>query len=156
MFHVVEDTECIRNLVEVIIQRHGFETMSFSCSEEYIDFVNSPGYSRPVAVFTDVSMPGKNGYEMMSIVSRLKSGLKFVVMTGEPGIRSEYMNLACMYLGKPFTLANVAEVLSSIFRCHAFSPEEENGCCDSDSRKIFKLDNWSCPHRCSDCSSDGP
>lgn len=154
MFHIVEDADFVSELVEAIIQDHGHETMSFNCPEDYISFINSSDFKNPVAVFTDITMPGINGYEMMNVVSEIKPDLKFVVMTSEPKIRSEYIDKACMYLGKPFTPDNLIKVVDSLLRCHAFSPADDHGCTSVDNREVFPIESWFCPQRCGDCSSD--
>ena len=154
MFHIVDDTDSVREVVIAMLKHHGYETISFGCPKEYISFVSSPGFSNPIAVFTDVTMPAMTGYEMMAIVSELRSELRFVVMTAEPEIRSEHATKACMYLAKPFTLASLLKVVGSLIQCHASSPSDEHGCSSVDNRQQFPIENWSCPHRCEDCSSD--
>ena len=56
-------------------------------------------------------MPEMSGYEMINAVSNLTSGLKYVVMTGDPGIQSEYSEKACMYLCKPLDPEKLYKVL---------------------------------------------
>jgi FixJ family two-component response regulator len=102
LFHVVDDNSFIREFLGELLKDLGFETMDFECPQKYINFVNSDDYKRPTAIFTDVTMPIMNGYEMINIVAELIAGIKFVVMTGEPHIRSEYIAKSCMYIGKPF------------------------------------------------------
>jgi len=152
MFHVVDDTDSVREVVTTMLERQGYETISFGHPKDYINFVDSPEFRDPVAVFTDVTMPEINGYELMDIVSRLKPELKFVIMTAEPEIRSEHANGACMYLGKPFRLDGLIKVVDSLIRCHAFSPADDHGCENVDDRQLFPIENWCCPHSCKDCS----
>lgn len=156
MFHIVDDEEFISELVEEIIQDHGYDTMSFNCPEEYIGFVKSPEYKAPIAVFTDVTMPAMNGYEMLDVISQHAPDLKFAVMTGECEIRSEHIHKACMYLKKPFAPESLIKVLDSLIRCHASSPSDDHGCTSAnvDNRKMFPIENWSCPHTGGDCASD--
>lgn len=114
MFHIIDDAGFICELVAGIIEELGHETMSFSCSEDYISFVKTPDFRNPIAVFTDISMSGINGYEMINVVSELKPDLKFVVMTCEPKVRSEYIDKACMHVGKPFTLNDIIKVVDRL------------------------------------------
>ena len=154
MFHVIDDTDAICKVVTAMFKHQGYETISFGCPKDYINFVNSPDFSKPIAVFTDVTMPAMTGYEMIDIASELKPDLKFVVMTGEPEIRSEHANKACMYLAKPFTLARLLKVVSSLIQCHAFSPDYDHRCSSVDDRRIFPIKNWDCPQKSKGCSSD--
>jgi len=137
-----------------MLKQQGYEAISFGCPKDYLSFVNSPDFSNPIAVFTDVGMPAMTGYEMIGIVSELKPGLKFVVMTGEPEIRSEHVNKACMYLAKPFTLASLLKVLRSIIQCHDFSPDYDHRCTSADNRRLFPIKSWSCPQKSKGCPSN--
>jgi len=154
MFHIVDDKDAIREIVIEMLKRLGHEALSFDSPKEYINFVDSSDFRNPVAVFTDVNMPGINGYELMDTVSRLKPELKFVVMTGEPKTRSEHANRACMYLAKPFRLGDLVKVVESLIRCHALSPADEHGCSSIDDRHLFPIENCSCPHARDECSSE--
>jgi len=154
MFHIVDDTNPICKIVTAMLKRLGYETISFGCPEDYISFVNSPGFKDPMAVFTDITMPAMTGYQMMNIISELKPDLRFIVMTAAPEIRSEHAIKACMYLVKPITLKNLTKVVGSLSKCHAFSPTYDHKCTSVDDRRVFPIEGWSCPHRCEEsCSS---
>ncbi|MES0372018.1 MAG: response regulator [Mariprofundaceae bacterium] len=148
MFHVVDDAKLIGKIVVTILESHGYRAMSFSCPQDYINFVKEPSFKSPIAVFTDVNMPKMNGYEMMSSVSKLKPGLKFVVMTSEPDTQSKYITKACMHLVKPFAPNVIIELVNSLIQCHVHSPSNHHGCASVGNREAFSIGDWSCPHRC--------
>lgn len=137
----------IRDLVKDFLRHAGYEAMLFSSAEEYIDYVNSDAFCFPVAVFTDIRMPGMAGYEMLQILSALKPEMKFVVMTGEYSTPSVHIGKACMYLTKPFRLSTFMKIVDSLVHCHECGPSSDHGCENSDSRKKFPIGEWQCPHK---------
>jgi len=154
MFHIVDDMDFIWKKITAILKEHGYEAISFGCPKDYISFVNSPDFRNPIAVFTDVTLPGITGYEMINIASELKPDLKFVITAGGPKVRSEYIDRACMYLARPFTPDHLMEVVDSLIQCHDSFPSESHGCSSVDNRRILPIENWSCPLRSKNCSSD--
>lgn len=153
MFHIVDDAEFVSEVTAEIIKDHGYKAICFRRPDDYISFVNSSDFLNPVAIFTEMSMPVMNGYKMMNIVSELKPDSRFVIMTGEPKIRSEYIGKACMYLNKPVHPDKLIQVIDTLVRCHTFSPTDGHECTALDNRKILPIENWSCPLRCNDGSS---
>jgi len=146
MFHIIDDMPFIRDLMKNLLDRFGFSSLLFENAESYIDYVKSSDFSLPIAVFTDVMMDGMNGYEMIGILSDLRSDLKFVILTGECSIRSSQMEKACMFLSKPFRQDDFLKVISSLVRCNACSPSPNHGCKVNDDRRLFPIENWNCPH----------
>lgn len=154
MFHIVDDANFIRSWVSETIREHGYASQAFNSPDSYLEFANSSDYTKPIAVFVDINLPVMNGYDMISAVSERQPGLKFVVMTGEPGIRSSHADMACMFLAKPFGTCDIANVLNSVIRCHAFSPAGDHGCTKVDDRKMFPVERWACPHQCASCHTN--
>ena len=153
MFHIIDDQAYIHEFVSEMLSDLGHESLTFLCPQEYIDFVSGPDFKKPVGVFSDINMPVMNGYEMMKVINGLVPGMRFVVMTGEFGIRSEYAALSCMFLAKPFSHEKVINIVDSLIRCHVFSPGDENRCDQVDDRKKIQIENWSCPNSCDHCST---
>jgi len=154
MFHIIDDEDFVCDVITEIIEDHGYEAIAFGSPTDYISFVNSADFRTPIAVLTDVNMPAMNGYEMIDAVSKIRSGLKFVIMTAEYAIRSVDTDKACMFLGKPFNPDNLLKMLDSLIQCHSFLPADDHGCISADHREMFPIENWSCPHNNRDCSSD--
>jgi len=152
MFHVVDDEDYVREIVTAMIKAQGHTSMAFGSPDEYISFAKSIDFIDPVAVFTDVKMPGMTGYKMMNCISELKPGLKFVVMTPELEIESAYAMKACMYLRKPFKMDTLTKIVDTLIRCHISSPSDDHGCAQVNSRERISLGTWRCPHRSMNCS----
>ena len=152
MFHIIDDNGFIREIMFEILKDFGHQAIAFACPKAYIEFVKQSDYKKPVAIFTDVSMPLMNGYEMINIVSGLAAGSRFIVMTGESGFHSEYIDKSCMYLAKPFSPGTFKEVVDTLIACHRSIPSSHHRCSTVDDRKEFPLTDWSCPNICTECS----
>ncbi len=145
MFHIIDDAHLTCDLMEEVIETHGYPAISFNHAEEYIEYVKSPRFRRPIGTFVDIIMPDMDGYDLIDKVSALKPEMRFVVMTSEPKIRSEHINNACMFLGKPLIPKHIIKVIDSLIRCQAFSPDHAHGCHCNDHRELFPTEEWSCP-----------
>jgi len=145
MFHVVDDQPYLCELLTDILEMFGCEVESFTSALDYLEYVKSNGFIKPVATLTDVGMPIMNGYEMMESVLAIHPGMQFVVISGEPAIRHEYKHLACMYLLKPFRPTVIEEIVTKLKRCSISGPSAELGCKTCGDSDDFVGNNWSCP-----------
>ncbi|OIO72160.1 MAG: hypothetical protein AUJ57_06195 [Zetaproteobacteria bacterium CG1_02_53_45] len=152
MFHIIEDAHDLREAVVDIFQYHGFESISFDSSEQYLGYLTSPDYMPPIAVFTDVNMPGMSGYEMIRAISNLDQTLKFVVMTSETGIRQDHTDAACIYVAKPFCPTALILMAERLIRCHdSYGPTASHACVNSGAWKEFPTAiGGACRYRCMD------
>ncbi len=119
MVHVIDDTEAIRLVMADLLAHFGYRVETFPSAVAYLDFVDTPAFEEPLAVFTDVRMPGTNGYEMMARVLERYPRLRFVVISGEPTITHDAKEFGCLYLSKPFTPDRVEEILGILKDCQA-------------------------------------
>lgn len=62
---VVDDSVVIRKMAELLLTEAGLQVVLTASVDEAIAFLSK---ERPDAVVTDISMPGKNGYEVCSFV----------------------------------------------------------------------------------------
>lgn len=113
MFHIVEDTECLRELLAEIIESFGRSTMTFSGSLEYIEYARSNAYRKPSAVITDIRMPHMSGYKMMDEVKSIHPDVNFVVISGEHKVDHGYKDQVSMYIFKPFEGKQIEMLVSS-------------------------------------------
>jgi len=129
-----------------MLKSFGHRTRAFSDPKAYLDYIASEDFERPSAVFTDVSMPVMNGYAMMRAVKARLPDMRFVIMTGEPGLYEENKEDACMYLHKPFRPDSLQQVIDKLALCTSTTPSNHHGCCHADERHGFQLQAWVCPH----------
>ena len=157
MFHVVDDEEIIRKVLVEIFQRFGFEVRAFGCPAEYIEYMNAPEYRKPTAIFSDVEMPGMNGYDFMYQVRQVNPAQKFVILSGAPETEHNKKNLACMYLYKPLKLDLLKDIIDLLIKCDKSGNSEKMEVQFNDDRAIFGINNWTCPNdRCANVSAKGP
>ncbi len=113
-FHVVDDQPFICLFISEVLTDLGHETKVFTSPESYLEYLKSPHYIVPCALFSDVTMPVMNGYQLVDQVLSRHPGSRFVIMSGAADIRSEYKNSCYAFLRKPFNLGDIEEVVTSV------------------------------------------
>ncbi|OIO71263.1 MAG: hypothetical protein AUJ57_07335 [Zetaproteobacteria bacterium CG1_02_53_45] len=146
MFHIVDDNYALREMLVEILRELGHVAFSFSSALEYLDFMTDSDYARPVAIFTDVKMPGMNGFELMSRVQKRYRDMKFVVMTGYADELPAKMQEACLVLTKPFQIDLLEKMTELLIECH-HGRLGESRCNQVAELKPLYPSNWQCPHQ---------
>ncbi len=90
----VDDEPFIRELVERRLMSRGYEVILAGNAEEALRHVNDVDI-----ILTDLNMPGKDGYWL---ISRVPPGKAVVVMTGRSSIDDRVRDTAAAVLPKPF------------------------------------------------------
>ena len=146
LVHVVDDNSAIRDLMAALMNKFGYDVLSFPDAQSYLEYLNSDQFVEPLVTFVDVIMPNMNGYEMIAAIAPEHQGMKFIIMSAESDIRSEYKHLACMFLKKPFHIESIEEVLSQMEACRVCGPSNDLDCDAVDQRAYYQLSDWSCPN----------
>jgi len=103
LFHVIDDQPIICAYVSELLQEVGHEVQTFLSSLDYLEYLKSSRYMRPAAIFTDITMPSMNGYEMIRRVRIDYPDQQFVIVSGKPDIRIEFRDREeWLFLNKPF------------------------------------------------------
>ena len=145
MFHIVEDSEILREMLVDMIDSLGRTGVPFASPLEYLEYLQSDDFTVPCAVLTDVNMPHMSGYEMIESILSMNPSIKFAVMSGEPNICSQYKDKVCMFLEKPYTGQQVEELVNKFKRCESSGPSPNIGCAQFGSRRSFTLSSTICP-----------
>ncbi|GAV21469.1 transcriptional regulatory protein FixJ [Mariprofundus micogutta] len=145
MFHIVDDTEVVGQLLTEIIELFGNSAQWFSSPTKYLAFVESPEFEKPTAVITDVHMPEMSGYKMMKMVLDIYPDINFAVISGEANIESKYKELACMYLVKPYEPQQIKLMIEKFSRCKNEGASVEIGCAEFGDRDFFRVGLCPCP-----------
>ncbi|ATX79730.1 two-component system, response regulator YesN [Mariprofundus aestuarium] len=149
IFHIVDDETFISEFVAELISSLGFKSKGFSCPAEYLDYMKTPDYQRPIAIFTDVRMPKMTGFDMIERIREFHPDQKFVVMSGY-SMGVEVLNKqACQYIAKPFRPEVIEQTALSLAKCHKQVSPNIKQCQGNISAEY--LDVWRCPLDCSDC-----
>jgi len=119
MFHFVDDEKPLRELLEVIISEAGYSVRCFDFAEQYLQFLHSSEFEEPVAVLSDVKMPGMSGYEMAVEIRKTHPLLKIALITGYSD--DEHHQFAasqlCYTVIKPFHPRKLILLLDSLVAC---------------------------------------
>lgn len=152
MFHIVEDNSEIREIMTAFIRLLGHSSRPFATADEYLNFLNSHDYTPPIAIFTDIHMPGLGGYEMIEHILAIHPDMKFIVSSGEPQIEDEIKSKVCLFLMKPFSMAGFREVITKIKTCEQEGPSLHVGCSSVGNLKEFVDERHECPKLCTGCA----
>ncbi|EAU55786.1 nitrogen fixation protein FixJ [Mariprofundus ferrooxydans] len=146
MFHVVDDSEMLREMLVDMIEIYDCNVMTFASASEYLEYVRSDAFKAPSAVLTDVHMPQMSGYEMMEQVLAIDPSIRFAILSGEPDIPARYQDKVCLFLGKPYTGDQIQNMIYIFKQCELNSASPATGehrLCD---RSMFNLpSSCSCP-----------
>jgi len=143
-FHVIDDQEQICDLMVTILSVLGHSATAFNSPDQYLQYVHSNEYEAPVAVITDLDMPGMSGYEMMETVRRDYPDQKFIVITGRLGVSHPVIYDACMFFNKPVRMQILKKAVEAITRCHSDGPDS-NICSNLNDSNQLPID-WKCRH----------
>jgi two-component system cell cycle sensor histidine kinase/response regulator CckA len=107
---LVEDENGVRELARKLLERLGYVVLVASNAEEAM-LVVEKNDSIDV-VLTDVVMPGASGTELTTRIEQLRSGIKFVYMSGyteEAIVPHGVLRPGILFLNKPFSSETLGE-----------------------------------------------
>ena len=120
---IVDDDQAIRWVLEKALARAGVPTRSFS---QAADVLEALAHDQPVALVSDIRMPGGNGLELLRQLKERHPGLPVIVMTAFADLDSTvsaFQGGAFDYLAKPF---DVNEAVALIQRAMQESAQPES------------------------------
>jgi len=118
---VVDDDRSIRWVLERAMSQAGIAITAFASADHAMHHLDD---ERPVAVLTDVRMPGMDGMEFINRIHEAYPELPVIVMTAHSDLDSAvnaYQSGAFEYLPKPF---DVDEAVAIVRRAITFAEEE--------------------------------
>ena len=113
---VVDDNENMANIVRIMMEKNNHLVKTANDGENgysaYVQF-------KPDLVVTDVQMPGKNGFDLMSKIRSHNPSIMTIYMTGDPGrflgrFREERITHQADFIGKPFSIDDLSTKLSKL------------------------------------------
>ncbi|WP_313076406.1 nitrogen regulation protein NR(I) [Melaminivora sp.] len=121
---IADDDPSIRFVLERALAREGLATRSFSRAQEVLDALDAAlhegsaprSHSLPLALVTDIRMPGASGLELLARVRALVPGLPVIVMTAFSDLDSAvaaFQGGAFEYLAKPFDVLQAVALVRS-------------------------------------------
>ncbi len=111
---IVDDNEDVRILLQEILEEEGYKNLFFAeTGSEALDLATQ---IQPALVFMDMSLPGINGWEVVSQLRRLPSyaHLPIIALTAHVSQTDKERALAIgcdIHLGKPFDVSAVLDIV---------------------------------------------
>lgn len=120
MFHIIDDEPVLREFSESILTDYGCDVLCFGSGDQYLEYLKSPKFIKPVAVLSDVTMPGINGYDLTLKIRKIHPFQKIMLITGNanPSSHKKAARQTCYTLGKPYNPEFFLSVIGSIADCH--------------------------------------
>src|SRR5437660_255104 len=108
---VVDDEEIMREILETLLKREGYDVRLASSGEEGLALARSTPFD---AAIVDIMMPGLNGIETLDELKRIDEDLAVIMITAYASIESAISAMkagAFDYISKPFKNDEVMAVL---------------------------------------------
>lgn len=109
---VIDDQQLVRQYLELFLQRAGYEVFVAADGRAGIERLETDAVD---LVLTDLKMPILDGFDVLRYVQESHRAVPVVLMTayGSPALESEALRRgAFAYLSKPFTLAQLEQILA--------------------------------------------
>jgi len=85
-FHVIEDDPGVADALVLMLREFGHEARAYPDAET---FLSAPDPDPADTVVIDLSLPGMSGADLIRELRRADSGLRIVIVTGQPQSRLE-------------------------------------------------------------------
>src|SRR5574339_786344 len=123
---VVDDEEIMREILETLLTREGYEVRLASSGEEGLDLARTVPFD---AAIVDIMMPGFNGIETLDELKRIDEDLAVVIITAYGSIESAIAAMksgAFDYIAKPFKNEEVLVVVRNAMERRRLVHENRN------------------------------
>jgi DNA-binding response OmpR family regulator len=111
---VIDDDETILNLLEALLNDHGFDVLSTADGPHGLDLFT---LHQPDAVLLDLALPAMGGLEVLRNIIRKDPGARVLIMTGHASAESTEVALhagAAGYLQKPVGPLELVDTINRI------------------------------------------
>jgi two-component system response regulator PilR (NtrC family) len=123
---VVDDEEIMREILETLLTREGYEVKLASSGEEGLDLARALPFD---AAVVDIMMPGINGIETLDELRRIDEDLAVIIITAYASIESAISAMksgAFDYITKPFKNDEVLVVIRNAMERRRLVHENRN------------------------------
>ena len=110
---IVDDEPALRNLAKEIFEKNGYKTFLANSGYDALNILKNETVD---LLFSDIVMPGMDGYELASIVQRDFPGVKIQLASGyDDNIQNKGGALEKNMLRKPYTAKDVIKFVEKLF-----------------------------------------
>ena len=113
---VVDDNKGMTAIIRMLIEKKNHRVVTATDGENgyaaYLQF-------KPDLVLTDIQMPRKNGFELITKIRSHNPSIMVIYMTGDPGrflprLKDEQNRHQVDFICKPFSIAELSMMLSKL------------------------------------------
>jgi DNA-binding NtrC family response regulator len=123
---VVDDEEIMREILETLLTRQGYEVRLASSGQEGLDLARALPFD---AALVDIMMPGLNGIETLDELKRIDEDLAVIIITAYASVESAISAMksgAFDYITKPFKNEEVLVVVRNAMERRRLVHENRN------------------------------
>jgi CheY-like chemotaxis protein len=112
---VVDDDEDVRYIARAILEDLGYETIGASSGAGALQVLATEG-DRIAALFSDIMMPGMNGFELAQQAEMMRPDLKIILTSGYMAPEMAKAMSIAMWpaVPKPWRPAQLANILAEV------------------------------------------
>ena len=113
---VVDDSKDMTDIVRMMIENNNHQVLTANDGENgYLAYL----HFQPDLVVTDIQMPGKTGFQLMTKIRNHNPSIKAIYMTGDPArfllrLKEEKNRHQVDILCKPFSINELSMMLSKV------------------------------------------
>jgi DNA-binding NtrC family response regulator len=114
---LVEDEAFLREITSDVIEAAGFTVYAAGNSEDAMSLFRKHGTTIDLLI-SDVSLPGRNGYDLAKEMRKSESALEVVLISGHMWntvARNRLREKQMFYLPKPFSAADLLDKIEEVF-----------------------------------------
>lgn len=113
---IIDDSICVRKIVETTLRREGYTTMGFADGESALCWLASEDGRIPALIILDVTLPKMDGYTLLRYLRKRPATARtpVIILSGRSGVVDRLKGRlagACVYLTKPFRQQTILEVV---------------------------------------------
>lgn len=113
---IIDDSICVRKIVETTLRREGYATMGFADGPTALRWLSSEDVRTPALIILDLTLPKLDGYTVLRCLKKRKATARIpvVILSGRTGMIDRLKGRlagACVYLTKPFRQQAILDVV---------------------------------------------
>jgi len=112
---LVEDEEPLRELIQFCLESRGYHVISAAAAGEALEIYAALKDQSVDILLTDMLLPGVTGSELARVISKKRTDMKILFMSGIMDQSTPYFSERA-FIQKPFTLSELLQKLDSIFK----------------------------------------